>query len=214
MIAARAENHPALSSILIVGASPASPLTLSTLLRAAGARVVETSLPEEGLALLPGAFDLVLMDAAIPLQAVLAIVDGAFAQPISPVFAMVGASCDPVYAFRIAKAGVHLWLPGPVSIDQLERLAANPDLHLRALETALRGLGGRAHLKQLQRQVREIVVRDALIRSRGSRRSAARSLGVTRPAVQKIARQSNGPLVPPGPAPKIVPLQQELQVPG
>jgi CheY-like chemotaxis protein len=212
MIAARAENQTVLTSILIVGVEPASRVTLSTSFRSAGARVVETRQPEEGLALLPGSFELVLMGAAIPLPAVLAIVDVAFAQPISPVFAMVGANCDPVYAFRIAKAGVHLWLPGPISIDQLEDLVT-PDLHLRALETALRGLGGRAHLKQLQRQVREIVVRDALLRSRGSRRGAARSLGVTRPAVQKIVRQSHRPLDPPGPILTTEPLQRELQVP-
>jgi transcriptional regulator with PAS, ATPase and Fis domain len=61
------------------------------------------------------------------------------------------------------------------------------DLAARRL---LRPFVGHLGMKDIQTHVREALVREALERSGGSRRSAAQLLGVTRPAIQRWLRRS------------------------
>jgi hypothetical protein len=50
---------------------------------------------------------------------------------------------------------------------------------------------GRMSLRDAQRLVRAVMLEGALSASNGSRRSAARMLGVTRPAVQRMLREAD-----------------------
>jgi hypothetical protein len=55
----------------------------------------------------------------------------------------------------------------------------------------VQSLVGRLPWKQIQALLRTAVVREALARTHGSRRSAARMLGLSRTAVQRIIRESD-----------------------
>jgi DNA-binding NtrC family response regulator len=99
----------------------------------------------------------------------------------------VGPSVPGSAAFRMAAVGVAAFLDMPVDEERvsacLRSLAEPSDLLIRAarVEVGARGL------KQAQRVVRLSMCQEALDRAGGSRRAAARLLGVDRRAVQKIA---------------------------
>lgn len=64
-----------------------------------------------------------------------------------------------------------------------------PDPSLLAIEAAARSAVGRLGLTEAIQLFRVFMVETALKRKEGSRRAAARVLGITRPAVQHILRR-------------------------
>ena len=68
-------------------------------------------------------------------------------------------------------------------------MLASAGSDLTRMHGLLRPLVGRFGLKEIQAHVRHVLVIEALARTGGSRSSAARVLGVTRPAVQKFLRE-------------------------
>lgn len=110
------------------------------------------------------------------------------ARPQPPVIAMSG-SASPDQGFRLAEAGVRAFLPKPIDLTSLEAawnraLSRAPDLtpHLRAQV-------GSVPLHDLEEQVRHTVVEEALARTTGSVRGAARLLGISRQLLQQILRK-------------------------
>lgn len=103
---------------------------------------------------------------------------------------MGSASDSSAEVFELAKAGVHAYLPRPLTAEQIDRCLGGESSGLAPIRSLLRPLVGRFGLKDIQKYVREVLVREALLRTGGSRRSAARVLGVTRPAVQKFLRET------------------------
>jgi DNA-binding NtrC family response regulator len=99
----------------------------------------------------------------------------------------IGASLPGSAAFRLAAAGVTAFLDLPIDEEQvancLRSLAQPADLLIHAAKVEV----GLRDLKQAQRVVRLSMCQEALTRANGSRRAAARLLGVDRRAVQKIA---------------------------
>ena len=99
----------------------------------------------------------------------------------------IGASLPGSAAFRLAAAGVTAFLDLPIDAEQvsncLRSLAQPADLLIHAARVEV----GQRDLKQAQRVVRLSMCQEALNRANGSRRAAARLLGVDRRAVQKIA---------------------------
>lgn len=91
--------------------------------------------------------------------------------------------------FALARAGVQALLPWPASPEQvlgaLER-TFEPSL---GIEEVVRLLVGRIGLREAQNLLRRAMLRQAMVASQGSRRAAARVLGVTRPAVQRMLRE-------------------------
>lgn len=89
---------------------------------------------------------------------------------------------------RLLAAGVATYLDPPLSPEhiafELESLRAT-----NRLEEAIRAAVGVQDLKGVQRLVRHIMCTEALGRARGSKRGAARLLGVDRRAVQKLVEQ-------------------------
>ncbi len=105
----------------------------------------------------------------------------------------IGPSVPGSAVFRLASVGVTAFLDLPLDEGRVQRclmaLAGPGDLLKHA---ARHEVGGR-NLKQAQRVVRLTMCEEALARAGGSRRAAARMLGVDRRAVQKIARELEGP---------------------
>jgi hypothetical protein len=91
--------------------------------------------------------------------------------------------------FRVARAGAAGYLEVPFTESDVRRCCLSDGDAERRLKGIARCLVGEMTLKEAQGCVRAVMLERALERADGSRRSAARLLGVTRPAVQKMLRE-------------------------
>lgn len=134
--------------------------------------------------------DLVFIDTALPLDGAQELIEATFRLPSSPLLIAMGLTSDSAATtFALAKTGVHAYLLKPLSRSQIAACLSHPKCGLDPVRQLLRPLVGRFGLKDIQAYIRRELVREALARAGGSRRSAARILGVTRPAVQKFLRE-------------------------
>jgi len=150
-------------------------------MEASGASTVRQAMQS----LSPG-LDLVLINAALP-DAPLGLVEAAFTLRTPPAIFVTGDAPEPHRVFELAKAGAHAYLAPPISAATLQArlcgLSASPNLG-----QLVRPLLGHLGMKEILAHVRRALLIEALARSKGSRRSAAQLLGVTRPAIQKWLR--------------------------
>ena len=105
-----------------------------------------------------------------------------------PVCVAMSGKASPDEAFRLARLGVSAYLCKPLELDcineTLDRvLAEAPDL-----EAQVRLAVGKIPVKEAERIVRSMMVDEALARSSGSRRGAARLLKISRELLQHILR--------------------------
>lgn len=134
--------------------------------------------------------ELLFVDTALPDQGALAVIEAVFQLPSSPVVVAMGRGTDlTTDVFALAKVGVHAYLPKPLSEGQIHACLASAKTDLMPIRNLLRAYVGRFGLRDILAYVRRTLVAEALARTGGSRRSAARVLGVTRPAVQKYLRE-------------------------
>jgi two-component system, response regulator RegA len=107
--------------------------------------------------------------------------------PVPTVVAM-SAFARPQESFELAALGVRAYLQKPFSGVQLDtaltQALAPPDLGPH-----LRDAVGKESLQEMEDRVRQTMVAEALKRAEGSRRGAARLLGVSRQALQHILRK-------------------------
>ncbi len=180
-------DAPPLDRILVVEDSESLARRFQEAL-AGHARVVErTGSLDEGWRLLQERRpQLVLVDVVLPDGTAIELVERSLTAPVVPTFVAVSGAADPDATFRLAELGVRGFLRKPVTLEALhiaiERaISAPPDLlpHLRA------SVGHRA-VRQVEQEVRRVMVHEALARARGSRRGAARLLSVSRQLLQHI----------------------------
>lgn len=98
-----------------------------------------------------------------------------------------GASREAI--FRLGQEGAHDYLEPPFTDDDVRRSMEERSDRRSRLKGIVRCLVGRVSLKDAQQSVRSTMLDEALHACGGSRRSAARLLGVTRPAVQRMLRE-------------------------
>lgn len=175
--------------LLIVDDSAALLRSLSDALAPRARRIETATSLATARALLRGFEpELLLLDVALPDGSafdLLAELDGSRRTPA--VIALSG-SAGPCEGFRLAALGVREYLHKPVTSAALaaafdRALSRPPDLrpHLRAAV-------GHRPLKELEAEVRDVMVDEALIRARGSRRGAASLLSLSRQVLQHILR--------------------------
>lgn len=93
----------------------------------------------------------------------------------------------------LARQGVVAHLPWPATRADVLRCFATIASAEVFLESALRLAVGRLSMREAHQCVREVMLLNALHAARGSRRGAAKILGVTRPAVQRMLREMEDP---------------------
>jgi DNA-binding NtrC family response regulator len=133
--------------------------------------------------------DLLLLDFALPDgDAIDLMVAAEACSPVPICIAMSGAA-SPNDTFALAQLGVRAFLPKPIHLDALNAvlddvLSSGPDVtpHVRALT-------GHRPIKDVEEQVRSTMVKEALARSGGNRRAAARMLAISRQMLQHILRR-------------------------
>ena len=107
--------------------------------------------------------------------------------PVPTVVAM-SAFARPEQSFELAGLGVRAYLQKPFGAEGLGA-ALRTALAAPELGPQLRDAVGKADLQDVEQSVRETMVNEALKRAGGSKRGAARLLGVSRQVLQHILRK-------------------------
>lgn len=134
-------------------------------------------------------YDLVLLDFVLP--------DGTGAEVLSllagrgslPVTIAISGETGPEEAFLLAQKGVRAFLRKPFGLRALEEIVEKT---LRASPDPLplvRGTVGMKPLKDIEEEVRDALVNEALARTRGSVRAAASLLGISRQMLGHILKK-------------------------
>jgi DNA-binding NtrC family response regulator len=157
-----------------------------------GAEVLEAGTVREGRALLARLPDVVIVDVALPDGQALPIVEDAVRmRPVAAVVAMSGqASAEE--AFQLARAGARRYLPKPISLEDLTRSVEEALGDRPSLDAFVAAHVGNTPLREVQSDVRRVMIEQALAKARNSRSGAARLLDMTRQAVQQIVRELEG----------------------
>lgn len=180
-------TDPVVEHALLIGEEHGPMRELARLLPAIGVqritRVLDPSAIESPLTCAVTMF----VDSAMPGR-VLRVAQLALAQPEQPRVIAVGAPAGPRDMFEYGRGGVGAFLEAPVDRDALRAclVPAAGD----SLQGMARALVGRIGMKEAQRELRVLMVSHALRLCDGSRRSAARLLDVTRPAIQRVLREA------------------------
>ena len=109
----------------------------------------------------------------------------------------MSGKASPDEAFRLAQAGVRAYLPKPFSIQELASTVETACSEAPDLEPMITAWVGRVPMRELQRKVRRVMLKEALAQTEGSRSGAARLLHVTRQAVQQMVRSKDEAAVGP-----------------
>jgi two-component system response regulator RegA len=148
----------------------------------------EASTIEEGLRLAGEHPDLVILDVRLPDGTALDFVRKAMQLCPAPAIVAISGQASAEEAFELAKEGVRAYLPKPFSLLELTQQvehALNDPPHVEPL---VAGWVGQIPLRDVQNDVRRVMVDQALGKAKGSRSGAARLLYVTRQAVQQALR--------------------------
>lgn len=180
--------HRELSRVLVVEDNRDVRHAIARMLAGLGAQVLEAATAREAVALLQPAPDALIIDVRLPDGSAFDVLEAAQAVWPAPVKIGISGVASPDEAFRLAQFGVRDYLQKPVSLDALESALREACEHEPPLLPLIQEAVGHVPVRQMQRNVREVMVRQALALSRGSRSGAARLLQVTRQAVQQMIR--------------------------
>lgn len=168
----------------------------ATLERALAPRFVEVrgagSVAEAQASLESFAPDLLVMDVELPDGSAIDVMRAAVDGDWVPLAVAMSGAAAPTQSFELAQLGVRTYLPKPLSLSALERAIDEVIAHPPELGPHLRSVVGQRGIHEVEEEVRSTMVREAMARSRGSRRGAARLLDVSRQLIQHMLRRLDG----------------------
>jgi DNA-binding NtrC family response regulator len=185
-------DAPLLSKIkrvLIVEDDDGLRRSLARVVRRWGAEVAEASTVADALDKLSDNPEILITDVALPDGDAFKLLEVASRKRPAPVAIAVSGQTSTEDAFRLAQVGCRAYLEKPFDTDDLaarveEALASAP-----SLEALVAASVGRMPMRELQGEVRRVMVEQALAQAEGSRSGAARLLNVSRQAVQQMVRE-------------------------
>jgi CheY-like chemotaxis protein len=171
---------------LVIEDDPDQARAIARLLGARGIRSREALTSHQALAMLLPAPDLIVIDVHLGDELAFSVLEATMSISPVPLKVAISGLATPDEAFRLASFGVRSFLQKPFSAKQLndaidQALLAPPD------PTALLpDVVGHRSVREVQGDVRTVMVRQALALTGGSRSGAARLLRVSRQAVQQM----------------------------
>lgn len=177
---------------LVVDGCPMSQAALAECLaeRAVHVRTCGT-LTEARLVLGEEHADLVLLDFLLPDGTALDFIDEVNAIRPQPLVIVISRTAEPAQAFRLAQRGVRAFVDKPFDraaiVHAIDAARSGPT----DLSPQLRSLVGQLPVKHMEELVRSTMLEEALARSAGNRRSAARLLRVSRQTLQHMLRRAS-----------------------
>jgi len=132
---------------------------------------------------------LMVMDVELPdgtaIDVMRAAVRGA---PVPLTLAMSGAA-TPAEGFDLARLGVRTFLSKPFELAELERAIDEVIATPAELNPQFRTLVGQRSIHEVEEELRETMLKEAMARSGGNKRGAARLLRVSRQLIQHMLRR-------------------------
>jgi DNA-binding NtrC family response regulator len=174
--------------VLVVAHDHALRTALGLILGGLGvAEVIETSSAEPAMNALASGVDAAFLSVAMPDQLALRVARTSTRFCPTPIVVIVSQEPHPDL-FALGQAGARAHLTWPATPEAVSRCLTT---HRTAdeLELTVRSLVGRVGIKDAQDWLRQTMLHQALEAAQGSRRGAARLLGVTRPAIQRMLRE-------------------------
>lgn len=185
--------NPVVDRALVVVQDPRAWSGLKDILGELGvSRVAHATGEELAMRHVAGGVDAVFVFASLPDRLALRVISAAASACPAPRLIVVSDGPHPDL-FELARAGAQAHLSWPLCLDEVRVCLEAPMGSMAGLDAATRPLLGRVGLRDAQSLLRQAMLRNALTASQGSRRGAARILGVTRPAVQRMLREDGAP---------------------
>ncbi len=178
-----------LKRVLIVEDDEALRRSLARVVRQWGAQVSEAGSVAEGIELLAEHPDLLITDVALPDGDAFTLLEAAALCRPAPVSIAVSGQTSTEDAFRLAQLGCRAFLEKPFELDRLSERVERALTEAPKLDALVAASVGRMPMRELQTEVRRVMVEQALARAEGSRSGAARLLSVSRQAVQQMVRE-------------------------
>lgn len=132
--------------------------------------------------------DLVVIDVRLPDGSAFSVLDKAAQLSPAPIILAMSGKASSEEAFELAQRGVRKFLQKPFSIEEFTEAVEAARSQVPGIEPMISAWVGRVPMLELQREVRRVMVKEALALTEGSRSGAARLLHVTRQAVQQMVR--------------------------
>ena len=138
---------------------------------------------------------LVLLDVMLPDGSAFDVLEALAGRSPFPIIIAISGTATARHAFALAKLGVRDFLQKPFTLAKLKesvRAQLEQPQQAPALEPPLQSAVGCRRLFEVEDEVRRTMVREAIARANGSRKQAAKLLGISRQALQHILRQLDG----------------------
>jgi len=133
--------------------------------------------------------DLLLLDLSLPDGDAFMVLEHVNTHLPTPLVVLMSGTAVPAQSFKLAQLGVQGYLTKPFDLAQLrqtmEQAASTPP----DIRPQLRNIVGQRSIHEVEAEVRSAMLNEALARTGGSRRSAARLLEVSRQLVQHMLRK-------------------------
>jgi two-component system response regulator RegA len=178
-----------LKRVLIVEDDETLRRSLARVVRQWGAQVSEAGSIHEGIELLQENPDLLITDVALPDGDAFQLLEQASARRPAPVAIAVSGQTSTEDAFRLAQVGCRAFLEKPFQVEQLAERVQKALSEAPRIDALVAASVGRTPMRELQTEVRRVMVEQALAKAEGSRSGAARLLSVSRQAVQQMVRE-------------------------
>ncbi|MBN1770716.1 MAG: response regulator [Deltaproteobacteria bacterium] len=133
--------------------------------------------------------DAVLLDVALPDGTAFDLLREIGRREPTPFVVAISGKATSADAFRLAQLGVRAYLRKPFGMPELREALRIASTESPDLEPHVRQTVGRRPLRTIETDVRRQLVGEALARSGGSRRAAARLLRISRQHLQYILRR-------------------------
>jgi DNA-binding NtrC family response regulator len=151
-----------------------------------GADAWEAHTVQEAQVLLARNPELVIADLWLEGESAIGFVEQVVHHRPAPAILAISGRASPEESFRLGQLGVRAFLPKPLFKEKLvekvgEALSQAPDV-----EPWISAHVGKTSLKDMQSEVRRVMLEEAMARAQGSRSGAARLLQVTRQAIQQV----------------------------
>jgi DNA-binding NtrC family response regulator len=166
-----------------------------TLAEALGSRGFEVrataSIAEALAALAQGMPDLIVLDVALPDGRAHDLVEALRCRAPTPAVVAMSGAAGPDETFELAQMGVRAFLKKPIGLRELDAAVDRALSEPPELTAHVRSAVGHLPIKDVEQLVRSTMVDEALARSGGSRRAAARVLAVSRQLLQHMLRKGS-----------------------
>jgi DNA-binding NtrC family response regulator len=133
--------------------------------------------------------ELLVIDYSLPDGDARAVLDLAGSRDPAPVVIAVSGTAEPIDTFELAHRGVRVFLPKPLTLDELDRALALALETAPSIEPHVRQVVGHRSLSEVSDEVRDVMIDEALAHANNSRRGAARLLGTSRQLLQYLLRR-------------------------